>query len=130
MLYVSFLAIPLPWHDNAHAEPYNDLWEKEKGVYILILSAELLITFVCVGSPLVAYRIYYRTQGITTQRLTNRARIGAMVLAFIALIAVLSLVLFTIHPPSSKFAVPFFYGLFLVSSFIFHWTSPIPPPPG
>jgi hypothetical protein len=53
-----------------------------------------------------------------------------MVLAFIALIAVLSLVLFTIHPPSSKFAVTFFVLLSLVSSFIFNWTSPIPPPPG
>jgi hypothetical protein len=26
VLYASILAIPLPWHDNAHAEPYTDLY--------------------------------------------------------------------------------------------------------
>src|SRR5260370_37354266 len=66
-------------------------------------------------------------QGITTQRFKSRARMGVMVLTCIALIAVLSLVLFTIHPPSSKFAVTFFMLLFLVTQVIFHWTSPIAP---
>jgi hypothetical protein len=36
VLYVSFLAMLLSWHDNAHAEPYTDLSEKEKGVYIMV----------------------------------------------------------------------------------------------
>jgi len=75
-------------------------------------------------------------QGITTQRFKSRARIGVMVLTYIALIAVLSLVLFTIHPPSSHFAISFFMLLFLVSQVIFQWAftfqwwvSPLPPPP-
>jgi len=67
---------------------------------------------------------------MTTQRLANRARIGVIVLAFIALIAVLSLVLFTIHLPSSTFAASFFVWLCFVSGFIFNWTSPLPPPAG
>ncbi len=104
--------------------------------FILTLDVGLLITFFCVGSPLVAYHLYHKLQGITTQRFKSRARIGVMVLTCIALIAVLSLVLFTIHPPSSKFAISFFMLLFLVSQVIFQWAfvfqwwvSPLPPPP-
>lgn len=98
--------------------------------FTLDLSVGLIATFLCVGSPLVAYHIYHLRQGVTTtQRLKSRARLGVIAFTCIALIAVLSLVLFTIHPPASKFAIPFFTWLLLVSSLIFQVTFPLPTPP-
>ena len=98
--------------------------------FTLNLSVGLIATFLCVGSPLIAYHIYHLRQGVTTtQRLRSRARLGVIVLTCIALIAVLSLVLFSIHPPSSKFALPFFVWLLLASDLIFQVSFPLPTPP-
>jgi uncharacterized membrane protein len=123
---------PQAWYTTASA---LRALRKEKGklmdTFILILSVGLIATFLCVGSPLIAYHIYHLRQGVTTtQRLKSRARLGVMVLTCIALTAALSLVLFTIHPPSSKFAIPFFVWLLLVSDLIFQVTFPLPTPPG